>query len=175
MLFPQPELFPAEPPDLLGLKDLLFRSREDVEIMSFLSVAFSLRPLFPYLTPVSSPSHSRALCSPPCIVGTANRLFKVAFTSSWIAAESLWRPARPSCALPHFILLCLATSASPPSTIHPAPLPPSAYSFTYLSSSLICISLPLASDSDHRCSFLSYYAVRSKIETLWSSAVTALD
>lgn len=150
---------------------------------SFLSVAFfpniSLRLLLPYLTPVSSPSHSRALCSPPSIVGTANRLFKVAFTSSWTAAESLWRPARPSCALLHFILLCLPTSASPPS-IHPSCSSPSLslipYSSLLVTHQHLFAQQSLSSDSDQLCcSFLWHYAVRSQIETLWSSTVTALD
>lgn len=111
-------------------------NHQDERLVSLFSGLFpahniSLRPLLPYLTPVSSPSHSRALCSPPSIVGTANRLFKVAFTSSWIAAESLWRPARPSCALLHFILLCLPTSASPLS-IHPSCSSPSLISISLL-------------------------------------------
>lgn len=81
----------------------------------------------------------------PCIVGTANRLFfEVAFRSSWIAAGSLWRPARPSYAPLHFILLRLPTSAFPPlhilifffllyATIHPSSPSPSLSLLLYLS------------------------------------------
>lgn len=111
-----------------------------------------------------SPSGSQALCFPLCTSGSANGLFEVAFRSSWIAAGSLWRPARPSYAPLHFILLRLPVSVSPSLQIliflflvciHPSIHPP-----LPLADSVLSVLLPLShpifhlppsSDSHPRC------------------------
>lgn len=94
-----------------------------------------------------SPSGSQALCFPLCTSGSANGLFEVAFRSSWIAAGSLWRPARPSYAPLHFILLRLPVSVSPSLQIliflflvciHPSIHPP-----LPLADSVLSVLLPL--------------------------------
>lgn len=126
----------------------------------------------PFFSPASpiifhfpcSPSGSQALCFPLCTSGTANGLFEVAFRSSWIAAGSLWRPARPSYAPLHFILLRLPVSVSPSLQIliflflvciHPSIHPPLPLADSVLSALLPLphpiFHLPPSSDSHPHC------------------------